>query len=642
MLITSVSTAMYRLHFKESNVKRYLLITLLIMITLLTACGSDSDDVSEEQLLEKSVATSQLAFYLPDWFDHTGEIVIRSETGNIITSLSTSSLNSELVALDANQIIVIEYIPNINNVRCPVTIGCGSPYNYYHEDTNDNNVIDQNEIASFNTSFAAKVLLSPGNNKVYFSLLSLLESSLAAKSHLKSLSITPNYHQTHVDQAHSNHYQQLANASYYSLFASSNSSEAISLLKTSLNSLIINNEISASYLAYSTEIDRYLTEQMDSNSEIENINIINEKFRLNRLLTNEDANLVANYSHDLNDRILLEQLRNIIAFINIQDQKYSNEINEKVTEISTMINSDSEKVITVFSDVLANILNLYSPVNDTPAGIYHYEGLDINYVGSPYSWVITGVYQGVAINLELVIPQWRISAARGDFFNANISGHLSSDETTLSINTDELLLKFDGVDDIFTEDKAQTAIFNLITNISLINQNGQIDGRLSIEGARVENEQGELFSILNQFGFTGLLTGENLATSVSLMAIKHSNGLVQDQQDFMYDLLLDLPSSGSSDLRLSISGLEQNFELLDQVNLALKMQGNVLELEFTQNNGSRELLAKGVDGRWLTLKQQGKDYAGALYFGDIVIGVVITVRGVPGLLFPNGDFHSIF
>ena len=126
------------------------------------------------------------------------------------------------------------------------------------------------------------------------------------------------------------------------------------------------------------------------------------------------------------------------------------------------------------------------------------------------------------------------------------------------------------------------------------------------------------------------------------MAAKYSKSLEQNENDFFYNILLDLPSSGSSDFRLSISGLNTNFELLDNVNLALKMQGKIVELNLLQSKGTRKLLIKGLDGRWLTLEQKNKDFSGHLYFGNMVIGEVITIRGLPGVLFPDGEFHSIF
>jgi hypothetical protein len=77
------------------------------------------------------------------------------------------------------------------------------------------------------------------------------------------------------------------------------------------------------------------------------------------------------------------------------------------------------------------------------------------------------------------------------------------------------------------------------------------------------------------------------------------------------------------------------------VKLALKMQGHVLELNLEQIGNTKNIIVKGLDGRWLTLKKNRKVYSGELYFGDMTIGEVITVRGLPGILFPNGDFQSL-
>jgi hypothetical protein len=624
-------------------VKNVYLTILFIISLLLSACGGDSKSEQEVELLDVSQAESQLAFYLPSWFDHSGKIMIRSADGDIITSLETSSLNTEHITLNANQAVVIEYIPITRNIACPVTSGCGNSFDYDHEDINDNGIIDHEEVFSVNSTFAAKVFLSPGSNKVYFSLLSLIESSTKVNSHLKSLSVTPNYHQTYVDEDHSQRYQFLANGSYHSLFRSLESINAIAQIEESLTSFVKDNEISTITTNYFSKIDQYLSEQQAMNDDaFINHDLIEEKIKLNRLLVHSNEKFTESHSNDLKDKVLLEQFRNIFAFINIQELKYNDEVSNKIKELSNIVTDDSENTTAIFSEVLTDVLQLYSPTNDTPAGLYQYNGLDINYSGSPYTWIISGRYKETEINLELVIPQWRISAARGDFFQATILGNVSSADTTLAIDTDELLLKFDGVEDVFNEDKAETAIFKLITNISVATQDGEITGRINIDGERVKDDNGQLFTILKQFSFSGLLTTINQTTNISIIAAKYSKSLEQNENDFFYNILLDLPSSGSADFRLSISGLNTNFERLDKVNLALKMQEKILELNLEQANNVRKLMIKGLDGRWLTLDQKNKNYSGYLYFGNLVIGEIITIRGLPGVLFPNGDFHSIF
>lgn len=617
--------------------------SLLILSLLLSACGGDSKADVAAETLDAPPAESQLAFYLPPWFKHSGEIRVRAESGDILSSRETQSLNTESITLAVNQAVIIEYIPSSAMIVCPVTNGCGNSYSYAHQDTNDNGVIDQNETFSISSTFAAKVFLIPGYNKVYFSPLSRIESSTAVNSHLKSLTVTPSYHQTYVDEAYSAGYQFLADASYYALFESSTSASALAQIANAITLFVKDNEMPDIARSYFSAIAQYLSAQQAINDNgLINRYLIEEKIKLNRLLVRSNEQFVASHSTDLDDKILLEQLRNVLAFVNIQELKYNNEINNKITELSNILTDDAEETVAILSEVLTEVIQQYSPANDTPAGLYQYQGLDINYSGSPYTWAISGIYKAKAVNLVLIIPEWRISAARGDLFSASIAGNVNSDDTTLTIDTDELLLKFDAVEDIFNEEKAQTAIVNLITNLAIKTANGEISGRINIAGERVKNDSGDLFVVLNQFSLSGLLSTVNQSTNISIMAVKYSQSLQQNENDFFYNILLDLPSSGSADFRLSIAGLNTNFELLDQVNVALRMQGKVLELNLEQEKNIRKLIAKGLDGRWLTLLQNKKEFSGYLYFGNLIIGEIITIRGLPGVLFPNGDFHSIF
>ena len=91
--------------------KKIYLITIIFISSLLNACGGGAEDTAAEgELLKITQAQSQVGFYLPTWFDHSGEIIIRSQSGEMITSLDTLSLNDELIVIDANQVIAIEYI----------------------------------------------------------------------------------------------------------------------------------------------------------------------------------------------------------------------------------------------------------------------------------------------------------------------------------------------------------------------------------------------------------------------------------------------------------------------------------------------------------------------------------------------------
>ena len=151
--------------------KSYLVI-VFFMIAFLNACGGGSEKAIKSESPETSIAAvSQLAFYLPSWFDQSGEIKISAQNGEIITSLETLSLNKELLTLNANQIVLIEYTPSSKNIVCPVSEGCTNSNNNFHDDSNGNNIIDHNEVYSVDSNFSASLFLSPGSNKIYFSLL---------------------------------------------------------------------------------------------------------------------------------------------------------------------------------------------------------------------------------------------------------------------------------------------------------------------------------------------------------------------------------------------------------------------------------------------------------------------------------------
>ena len=100
--------------------------------------------------------------------------------------------------------------------------------------------------------------------------------------------------------------------------------------------------------------------------------------------------------------------------------------------------------------------------------------------------------------------------------------------------------------------------------------------------------------------------------------------------------------NGAPGFKLAYVGELDELDNVSNGDVFLTLQNRALDLNIRQVGENINAVIKGQYGRWLDIKQKGRNYSGGLYFGDTQIADVTAVRGVPGILFPDGTFESLF
>jgi len=350
-------------------------------------------------------------------------------------------------------------------------------------------------------------------------------------------------------------------------------------------------------------------------------------------------------AQSLESRELLVDVRNIIGVARLQEKSYSNELDAKFAELEGAFDEDTQATLTALTNALNEVITNYSPLADdsVPAGQYSLRDLDIDYSKSPYTWAITGTYDNLPISIDLSIPTFRVSGVLGNKIEGVMSATVTNGSTLLSVDVSELLIQFDGIDVVNeTNPDADTGIAQLTTNVVINKANGELAGDLSLNLNRFVDSFGEVSTTLSSFDFQGDFESEVQSTAFHITAIESSPFIGEENDDLAFTFELDFPLSAANDFKFAYVGAVDNLTELTSTDIYVSAQGQALDLRIRDVNGNISLVAKGENGRWLDVKQAGRNYSGGLYFGDTKIAEVTAVRGIPGVLFPNGDFESVF
>ena len=224
-----------------------------------------------------------------------------------------------------------------------------------------------------------------------------------------------------------------------------------------------------------------------------------------------------------------------------------------------------------------------------------------------------------------------------------MSASVINGDTRLDVDVSELLVEFDGVSEqseLLPD--AQTGIANITTDVVIAKQSGELTGEISLDLNRFVTAFAQEVTSLSAFDFAGQYQSDIQTTPFHITALEASPLTGEENDDLMFGLELALPLGGASDFSLAYVGDVIDLSQLTSSDVFISVKQKALDLRIREVNSNISLTAKGENGRWLDVKQAGSNYSGGLYLGDTKIADVTAVRGIPGVLFPNGDFESLF
>ena len=361
-------------------------------------------------------------------------------------------------------------------------------------------------------------------------------------------------------------------------------------------------------------------------------------------LAKQDEMMAADQStQTLDSRQLLDDVRDALAVIRLQEQKYSDELSQKLTQTETLLDNESQQTVVTFTNVIFDVLSNFSPASNTNAGTYKIGNLDVIYTESPYTWQVTGMYDDHQVQIDMNVPKWQISSVLGNQINGEISAKINRGITQLTVDVSELTLDFDGTDDPFDLTQEQvTGIAKITTLIKVEKEASQIEGTLTANIDRFVSPFEELLTVISGLDFDGVISSDIQTTGIAFQAIEKTPFINEDTANISFSLLLDMPLNGAPGFKLAYVGDMSDLDVLNNANIFVTLGQQPLDIAIRQVGENTNAVIKGQHGRWIDIKQKGRNFSGGLYFGDTLIADVTAVRGVPGILFPDGTFESLF
>lgn len=612
----------------------------------LSGCGGSSNDSSDEAVEISVVSTSTVNFYVPQWQSAKGTLNQLDSQGNVVESVAVENINTASVSVSPLNFYTFEFIPDDSALPCPRFTGCGRTLRGDVNDINENRLIDFEEITGVNLNYAARAYVAPGVNEVFFSPLSTAITNANVDATLASLSASPFYQLTHSSLSNTLEAEIVANAFTYSAIIAGVSVEGFDLA-TAFDDFITQQDDTSAWQTYSSLADQYIADNLYSeqgNGLIQSVaGQVKQTIASVASYTNWQQKVETEQA--LESRELLENIRDALGVIRLQDTTYADDLDAKLAQLESALDDDTQQTITVLAEVINEVLINYSPLAEVSAseGQYTLRNLDISYSTSPYEWLITGTYDGLPVNIDMSIPTFRISGVLGDKIEGVMSASVINGDTRLDVDVSELLVEFDGVSEqseLLPD--AQTGIANITTDVVIAKQSGELTGEISLDLNRFVTAFAQEVTSLSAFDFAGRYQSDIQTTPFHITALEASPLTGEENDDLMFGLELALPLGGASDFSLAYVGDVIDLSQLTSSDVFISVKQKALDLRIREVNSNISLTAKGENGRWLDVKQAGSNYSGGLYLGDTKIADVTAVRGIPGVLFPNGDFESLF
>lgn len=615
------------------------------LLLALSGCGGSSDDSSNAELTSVTIETSSSAsFYIAPWQSATGTLIVSNEGSSEVQTVQVDDINTVTLELDSLDFHRVEFISDSTSLTCPSFDGCGRTFRDNENDLNGNREIDFEEVIPLSLNYKATFFTAPGENKVYLSPVSSLAADENLDLSLASLSATPFYHLTHSQLNDNLEAELLTNALTFGVILKA-AKEIEAELGTGVEpEQLVDTQLTelADYVSYAQQ---YATENLLNvkGNQLLQIVVGDLKQRLFAIGQLEQIPLLTQTKQELESRALLEDIRDVIGVVRLQEQKYSDELAVKLSEAETLLDSDSQQTMLALTNVIYDVLSNFSPISDADSGTYKLGDLNVVYTDSPYAWQISGQYDEQQVTIDMNVPKWQISSVQGNQIIGELNAKINNDTTTLTVDVSELVISFDGTDDPFElEQDEVTGIATIATDVMLEKDTSQIAGNITASIDRFVSPFEELLTIVSGFDFDGVISSDIQSTDITVQAIETTPFINEATPNIALSLQLTTPLNGAKGFKLAYVGELDNLDDIANAKLFLTLNQQPLDIALRQVGDNINAVIKGQYGRWLDIKQKGRNYSGGLYFGDTQIADVTAVRGVPGILFPNGTFESLF
>ena len=304
---------------------------------------------------------------------------------------------------------------------------------------------------------------------------------------------------------------------------------------------------------------------------------------------------------------LLVQIREAIGVLRLQEQSYSEELEQRLEEVEVLLSQETEKAVELLAQSILDVVLEVSPADDSFPGRYEMNGLTIDYSQGPFTWAVLGTREEFAIEMNVVMPTWRKSSVLGDKIEGYGTAKISKDDLQLSLDLSNISLELDGTID--TSDSKSTVgdgVFEGVVTLSQSNSvlNGEVN--LLIKRQLIDDQ---VDTIETSFLADATINSPSQVTPIKAYANERTP-FELDSNNLAFGLEMGLEVNGAKDLKLQYIGEPDKLSQLTEGDVYILNNNKVMEIAIRTAGDNVNLVARGEHGYWLDLKKKGKNYTG--------------------------------
>ncbi|MBY0420439.1 MAG: hypothetical protein K2W88_20500 [Pararheinheimera sp.] len=310
-----------------------------------------------------------------------------------------------------------------------------------------------------------------------------------------------------------------------------------------------------------------------------------------------------------------------------------------VTEFATLVTED---LFDLFADVLSEV-----PVGSKD-GDYKLGSLNINYTDSTQQWVLKGTYKDQTVDATVTMISLQINTGGESRIEAELNGSIVNPRLNSTLNAVRFNLVSFGEN---AQQKPKSTGYIAVDGDFLLRRGasvyeGMVRSRLeSIITADDIDKQ-----VLESVYLSGELRRAANTSRVTISLVNPSLFLESETTDVIpehvvtgisYNDTLEGLSSSSLTLFFPFQDLN-SFRIQDNIDVSASFAGRFMEFKFSGTNTTFDYSGRTQDDISWDFKVDDRIPSGFKYFNDTKIGEVRMLKDVPGVMFTDGNFVSIF
>lgn len=342
----------------------------------------------------------------------------------------------------------------------------------------------------------------------------------------------------------------------------------------------------------------------------------------------------------------LDDFRSVLYTFQDDSQSYE-QVNDVVVTGYQLIDDFSSKILVDLFAVFGDVLSAVPLGSDD--GLHYVDGLAVTYEDAKLQWLLKGQYKQQTLDLLVTIQSFSFDPFQGNSYNIAVEGQINGADIQTKIDNTQFDLKFYPADDPFSSGPDGSGFIAVKADVEMQQQQSIFTGKMTARIDMFADPDGNIIESLESASIFGELSEDQLSHKLSL-AIVHpdifgetNNKLISDDTVAVVSYSASLQGLGEPLLSLYVdpTAIDGGISVSDIDTLAY-FEGRLARFSFAGK--PKDFTYQGMNqdgGQWdLTVKK--KEASGQVTLNGQEVGKPRVLKDLPGIMFNDGNFISIF